>query len=471
MTNDECSCNDIKYTSESGQTDPVIIIHNKTAFADYDTAMTSLNAKTLSAGELAIVYYLDATAAGGISCIIAAGPIEEGGTKQIFKNANQIDELATYLQNQINAQDTNIKNLTKQMQDTIIADTNTIKDNIIIDNAKTLDASITAFETVMNASLIKLNTELRSSIEETYNESKGYTDTQVSLLNTSINSVHTYVDNTSVYLEGEIKKTSEKLTQQLNSVLNGYSESDSSMVNYIDREDTSVYNAALEKITETSTFIGNKVDNLINSYNSHITEESEYRTALNTSINSSLNTLNTSINESIRLAEESDSSLVRYSDTQDTSLYNALNQYINDSSSNANDKITAVSNSLNEHIESNTEYFNDLNTSINTEFGRVYHTISDTVSEQRMIDSSILIYVNTQDREIGTDYNNKIHDTSVYLDDKIDDVADDLHDYTVSNNEKNELLNTSINRVYNDLNTSINYNKGLTFEKLEILNT
>ena len=82
---------------------PVIHVHNKIPFADYETAVAELENKILHPGELVVVYYKDATADDGISTLIGAGPIQEGGYNEIFKNAKQIDDLVDYLSNLINA--------------------------------------------------------------------------------------------------------------------------------------------------------------------------------------------------------------------------------------------------------------------------------------------------------------------------------------------------------------------------------
>ena len=75
---------------------PVIHVHNKTPFDDYDAAVAALKTKILHPGEIVVVYYNDPTADDGISTLIATGPIQSGGYNEIFKNANEIDKLVEY---------------------------------------------------------------------------------------------------------------------------------------------------------------------------------------------------------------------------------------------------------------------------------------------------------------------------------------------------------------------------------------
>jgi len=77
---------------------PIIHVHNKTPFDDYDTAVMMLKQKTINPGEIIIAYYKDPEAEDGISSLIATGPLVEGGDNDLFKSADEIDRLVTYFE-------------------------------------------------------------------------------------------------------------------------------------------------------------------------------------------------------------------------------------------------------------------------------------------------------------------------------------------------------------------------------------
>lgn len=67
---------------------PIILVHNKTPFPDYETAVAALKEKSINPGEIVIAYYLDPAAEDGLSTLIAVGPLTAGGNNDIFKNAD-----------------------------------------------------------------------------------------------------------------------------------------------------------------------------------------------------------------------------------------------------------------------------------------------------------------------------------------------------------------------------------------------
>ena len=117
-----CDCDSHMYENQP----PIIHVHNDTPFEDYNAALTALKGTILHPGEIIVAYYYDVAADDNVSAIIATGPIQQGGSNEIFKNAQQIEDLAEYLKNIINAQDTGIKDLTDNLREQILADTSAL---------------------------------------------------------------------------------------------------------------------------------------------------------------------------------------------------------------------------------------------------------------------------------------------------------------------------------------------------------
>lgn len=117
-----CDCDSHMYENQP----PIIHVHNDTPFEDYNAALTALKGTILHPGEIIVAYYYDVAADDNVSAIIATGPIQQGGSNEIFKNAQQIEDLAEYLKNLINVQDTDIKDLADNLREQILADTSAL---------------------------------------------------------------------------------------------------------------------------------------------------------------------------------------------------------------------------------------------------------------------------------------------------------------------------------------------------------
>ena len=187
---------------------PIIHVHNKVPFEDYATAVSEVGKKILHPGEIVIVYYKDSAAEDGVSTIIATGPINQDGRNEIFKNANQIDELVEYLKQLITAQSSDINEMAAQLKEQIKADANEIKEQTLTETKSSVEAIVTEaikeindaqesfgeelLETV-NASLDNLRNDFDTSIRETNvavnqlnNDLTNYVDDKVDALDTSV---------------------------------------------------------------------------------------------------------------------------------------------------------------------------------------------------------------------------------------------------------------------------------------------
>ena len=151
---------------------PVIHVHNKTPFSDYDTAVTELKKKILHPGEIVVVYYYDATADDGISTVIATGPLQQGGYNEIFKNANQIDDLVNYLKDLIKAQNENVTELAESLRQQIISEVEEIKKNTINEVEDRLNSSLGAFELNVTATLGTFEENIGKSLDSSLKDLK-----------------------------------------------------------------------------------------------------------------------------------------------------------------------------------------------------------------------------------------------------------------------------------------------------------
>ena len=151
---------------------PVIHVHNKTPFSDYDTAVTELKKNILHPGEIVVVYYHDATADDGISTVIATGPLQQGGYNEIFKNANQIDDLVIYLKDLIKAQNGNVTDLAESLRQQIISEVEEIKKNTINEVEDRLNSSLGAFESNVTATLGTFEENIGKSLDSSIKDLK-----------------------------------------------------------------------------------------------------------------------------------------------------------------------------------------------------------------------------------------------------------------------------------------------------------
>lgn len=81
--------------------DSLIHSYNKKCFSDLATAEETLMNKVLLPGETAFAYYYDAQNIYGQSAIFAVGPLTHGTGNILYKNADQIDNLVTILEETI----------------------------------------------------------------------------------------------------------------------------------------------------------------------------------------------------------------------------------------------------------------------------------------------------------------------------------------------------------------------------------
>lgn len=144
---------------------PIIHVHNKTPFDDYDAAVTALKTKILHPGEIVVVYYKDPTADDGISTLIATGPIQSGGYNEIFKNANEIDKLVDYLKGLINAQEQSLEELAHQLEVQILAEVEEIRREIIVENTSIIDTAVEELNERFDASFVELDTNVNQRLD------------------------------------------------------------------------------------------------------------------------------------------------------------------------------------------------------------------------------------------------------------------------------------------------------------------
>ena len=95
---------------------PVILIHNKNPFASREEALTAIAQKAIRPGELVVAYYTDPGADDGMTTLLVAGPLVQGGKNKIFKDAEEIDQLAAHLSRQIEAQDEFVHSFAEELK-------------------------------------------------------------------------------------------------------------------------------------------------------------------------------------------------------------------------------------------------------------------------------------------------------------------------------------------------------------------
>jgi hypothetical protein len=141
---------------------PIIHVHNTEPFETYQDAVTALRQKILHPGEIVIVYYTDPTAEDGISSLIATGPLYQGGINEIFKSADQIDELVVYMRNQLAAQDEQFNELSDQIKADVDADIRQQIDALLIENRSMIAAATAELSNKIDASTAESETRLRN---------------------------------------------------------------------------------------------------------------------------------------------------------------------------------------------------------------------------------------------------------------------------------------------------------------------
>lgn len=159
-----CGARNINH--EHREVPPVIHIHNKTPFANYETALDELKKKILHPGEIAVAYYYNPTADDGISTLIATGPIQQGGYNEIFKNAADIDQLVKELDLKIDTQDQHVSDMTEEVKNEIIqraADMNAeTKEEIV----NIINSSLAEITENLNTYVSEFTSNVNTSISE-----------------------------------------------------------------------------------------------------------------------------------------------------------------------------------------------------------------------------------------------------------------------------------------------------------------
>ena len=242
---------------------PVIHVHNKTPFDDYDAAVAALKTKILHPGEIVVVYYKDPTADDGISTLIATGPIQSGGYNEIFKNANEIDKLADYLKGLINAQDESVEEMARRLEEQILAEVETLRREIITENTSIITDAVYALNERFDASFVEMNTNVNRRLDSSLGEFQRTLDHTTDVLVTSMSDLKTYVDSSIGRLNNRLDAS---ITEIQNGMERAFDIEDASMKLYVDQkvsaEQTRAENAEsglAQTITNVSTALDNKI--------------------------------------------------------------------------------------------------------------------------------------------------------------------------------------------------------------------
>ena len=212
---------------------PVIHVHNKTPFSDYDTAVTELKKKILHPGEIVVVYYHDVTADDGISTVIATGPLQQGGYNEIFKNANQIDDLVNYLKDLIKAQNENITDLAESLRQQIISEVEEIKKNTINEVEDRLNSSLGAFESNVTATLGTFEENIGKSLDSSIKDLKKMVDDSVNAVNSSLSVFSQKVETQLDSLNTSINEALDSLSADISTAVAAQELYDSSLKDYV----------------------------------------------------------------------------------------------------------------------------------------------------------------------------------------------------------------------------------------------
>lgn len=214
---------------EHREVPPVIHIHNKTPFANYDTAIDELKKKILHPGEIAIAYYYNPTADDGISTLIATGPIQQGGYNEIFKNAADIDKLVEDFNLKIDSQEQHVIDVTDEALAEVLrraAEMNaSTKDEI----SNIVNTSISEFTETFNTTISNVENSINSSFN--------------SLVENITSSIQTLSDNVNTSI-AELSESTDTRFQ--------------SIENHIDSSISSIASSTNEKIESLS----NRIDEL-----------------------------------------------------------------------------------------------------------------------------------------------------------------------------------------------------------------
>ena len=198
---------------EHREVPPVIHIHNKTPFANYETALDELKKKILHPGEIAVAYYYNPTADDGISTLIATGPIQQGGYNEIFKNAADIDQLVEELNLKIDTQDQHVSDMTEEVKNEIIQRAADM-------NAETKEEIVN----IINSSLAEITENLNTYVSEfTSNVNTSISEFTESV-NASFQNINNSIDASYIYLNNMINEVNGILEDNIESLSSSTSE-------------------------------------------------------------------------------------------------------------------------------------------------------------------------------------------------------------------------------------------------------
>jgi hypothetical protein len=210
---------------------PVIHVHNKTPFDDYDAAVTALKTKILHPGEIVVVYYKDPTADDGISTLIATGPIQSGGYNEIFKNANEIDKLVEYLKGLIDAQDQSIEELAARLEQQILAEVEAIRRRLIEENEQMISSALDDMNERFDSSFGELNTNVNNRLDGSLGQFQQTLEHTTDVLVSSITNLKTYVDGSINVINTHIDASINEIQRNIE---NAFDVEDASLKLYID---------------------------------------------------------------------------------------------------------------------------------------------------------------------------------------------------------------------------------------------
>lgn len=321
---------------EHREVPPVIHIHNKTPFANYDTAIDELKKKILHPGEIAIAYYYNPTADDGISTLIATGPIQQGGYNEIFKNAADIDKLVEDFNLKIDSQEQHVIDVTDEALAEVLrraAEMNaSTKDEI----STIVNSSISEFTETFNTTISNVENSINSSFN--------------SLVENITSSIQTLSDNVNTSI-AELSESTDTRFQSIES--------------HIDSSISSLASSTDEKIENLSS----RVDELATRIDASYVEIDERIQQLESQIDTSIQDFTENLAERIETLSSSVDE-----------RFNELSEHIDASYIYINDIVTNAVENLDEKIES-------LSSSTSDSFESVYVEL-DTILEMLGVDPS-----------------------------------------------------------------------------------
>ena len=349
---------------------PVIHVHNKIPFDDYDAAVAALKTKILHPGEIVVVYYKDPKTNDGISTLIATGPIQSGGYNEVFKNANEIDKLVDYLKGLINAQEQSIEELARNLETQILADVEVLRQEIITENTSLITEAVYALNERFDASFVEMNTNVNERLDSSLGEFQRTLEHTTDVLVTSVSNLKTYVD-------GSLGRLSDHLNASIIEIQRGMERAfdieDASMKLYVDQKvsieqtrATNAESALSQSIANVSTSLNNKIAEVADDLADEIRErKQDLSTAISredASLKAYTNQLRYDMNNAI---SNTSSALAAYTDasvealrteneTQHAELKDELIEYTDASVSRlrneVNSKLSTLDSSVNVHI-------------------------------------------------------------------------------------------------------------------------